>query len=185
MELITCSRADDPERMTRELRIRIRTRRRPVVIGLLVAGILVLGVFSWALGGIGWKGGGPVEMVCGALLFTGGLGLLLAGRLVWILFGCETVVLRDHGLQVRRSVGPWGIEEEYGRGDRRSAEVSTATLRCRRRRGRPLWELLCLQSERRGLLVCTEDRQIPIARTLDRAEGAYLITAVRMLMQIP
>ena len=45
------------------------------------------------------------------------------------------------------------------------------------------WKLMCLESERESILLRHRERYVRLARDLDKAEGAYLLTAIRLWMQ--
>jgi hypothetical protein len=186
MHRISLKRVDDVETMSRALRVTIRTRLSALHAAGLSVGVLGAAGLAWGLvdGPAGSEG--AFESLLGALSAFSVAALPLAAaaflavKLVWGVAGRETLVLDRHGLWVRQSVGPLGLSKTYpsagarlcdGMGDPRADDT------------RPFWEFLCIESGRGSVVFCHENRTIRIARDLDKAEGVYLVTAIRILMQ--
>ena len=174
------SRTDDAESMTRGLRITIRMRPRPLRATGLGTGILLSGGLAWmlldaSLGVDGVTGSllGAVSAFSVAALPVLAMGVM-AWRLLWSAAGRETILVRRHGVSVRQSIGPLSFARSYSAAPGR---------RCAGADRKPFWERLCIESGRGSVVFCHEDHMVRIARDLDKAEGVYLITAVRILMQ--
>jgi len=178
MERITLTRTATTETAPASLHITIRVKTRPLRLALLIAAIL-----SW--GGVAAAGAlGIPEFSLSALAdlrlaaFTG-LGIALVGRLAWILFGRETFDISPLALSVRRSVGPVALRRTYRFADFEDARIiprpGTAGL--------PPWRMMCLETERESIVLRHRERCVRLARDLDKAEGAYLLTAIRLWMQ--
>jgi len=177
------SRTDDAESMTRGLRITIRMRARPLRAAGLGAGILLSGGLAWALldGSLG--GDGATASLLGAVSAFSVAALpvlamaVMAWQLVWGAAGRETILVRRHGVSVRQSLGPLSFGRSYWAAPGRKCLGSRASDR------KPFWERLCIESGRGSVVFCHEGHMVRIARDLDKAEGVYLVTAVRILMQ--
>ena len=182
MERINIVRMDDAESMTRGLRVTIRGRARPLRLAGLIAGILA----SAAVAGVliqGSLGDDGADSMLGALsaFSVAALPVLAGGamgwRVFWSIAGRETLLVRRHGLSVRHSLGPLAFTRTYSTSPGRPCAGARGAART------PFWELLCIESGRGCVVFCHEDRMVRIARDLDKAEGVYLITAIRILMQ--
>jgi hypothetical protein len=183
VERINLCRTDDAESMTRGLRITIRMRVRPLRTAGQAAGILLSGGLAWGLleGSLGEDGSTGSLLGAVSAFSVAALPLLvvafLGWRLLWGTAGRETILLRRHGVFVRQAIGPFAFARSYSARSGRGCGAS-------RRSGRtPFWELLCIESGRGSVVFCHEDRMVRIARDLDKAEGVYLVTAIRVLMQ--
>ena len=183
VERINIARLDDAESMTRGLRVTIRMKPHPLRTMWLFAGILLSGSLSWVVigGTLGQEGAAGSMLGALSVLSVAALPILgvafLAWRVFWTALGRETILVRRHGLSVRQSLGPLAFTRKYAAAQGRPCAGA-------RRTGRePFWELLCIESGRGSVVFCHEDHMVRIARDLDKAEGVYLITAVRILMQ--
>ena len=185
MERITLTRGAVTEAAPSSLRITIRVKTRPVRVALLAAGLLLWGYGLAALV-LPILQGTPVPATgerSGAgeatLLAFAGLGLALAARLAWILIGRETFEISPLALSVRRSIGPVAMRRTYRFADLEDARIiprpGTAGL--------PPWKMMCLETERESIVLRHRERYVRLARDLDKAEGAYLLTAIRLWMQ--
>jgi len=80
---------------------------------------------------------------------------------------------------VRRSIGPVAMRRTYRFADLEDARIiprpGTAGL--------PPWKMMCLETERESIVLRHRERYVRLARDLDKAEGAYLLTAIRLWMQ--
>lgn len=169
--------------MATPLRITIRMRARPVATLGLLLGILFCSLVAWLLlrrdsGFDEASESGTLLAVLIALL----PGLAMLGRLIWTLLGRETLLVHPRALAVRRSIGPIGVERTYlcgacpGRND-------TTVRPGRHGKKAASWELLCLETERECVVLRHRERHVRLARSLDKAEGVYLLTAIRIWMQ--
>lgn len=186
MERITLTRAATSEAAPACLRITIRVKTRPVRVVLLSAAIALWigGAVSIAVPHLD---GAPAPAPHAALsaledvsllAFTG-IGVALIGHLAWIVFGRETYMISPLALSVRRSIGPLAVRRTY-----RFADMQDARIIPRRgTAGLPPWKLMCLETERESIVLRHRDRYVRLARDLDKAEGAYLLTAIRLWMQ--
>jgi hypothetical protein len=108
-----------------------------------------------------------------------GIGIALGARLAWSLFGRETFDISPLALSVRRSVGPVALRRTYRFADFEDSRIiplpGTAGL--------PPWKMMCLETERESIVLRHRERCVRLARDLDKAEGAYLLTAIRLWMQ--
>ena len=187
MERITLTRTATTEAAPASLRIIIRVKTRPVRVAILVAALLL-----WGYGASGLvlplvrsSAGDLADRLeqssvrdLSLLAFAGvGLGLIL--RLAWILFGRETFEINPLALSVRRSIGPVSMRRTYRFADLEDARIiprpGTAGL--------PPWKQMCLETERESIVLRHRERYVRLARDLDKAEGAYLLTAIRLWMQ--
>jgi hypothetical protein len=187
MERITLTRAATSQALPASLRITIRVKTRPIRVALLAAAIAL-----WICGAVTlalpfFKGGAlepPSRTAFSALedvslLAFSGIGVALVGHLAWILFGRETYMISPLALCVRRSIGPFGVRRTY-----RFADLLDARIIPRRgTAGLPPWKLMCLETERESIVLRHRERYVRLARDLDKAEGAYLLTAIRLWMQ--
>jgi hypothetical protein len=113
------------------------------------------------------------------LLVFAGVGFTLIARLAWILIGRETFEISPLALSVRRSIGPVAMRRTY-----RFADLDDARIIPRPgTAGLPPWKLMCLETERESIVLRHRERYVRLARDLDKAEGAYLLTAIRLWMQ--
>ena len=186
MERITLTRTAISEAAPASLRITIRVKTRPIRVAML-AGVIAL----WALGAVqgvrAFIGGPPPEASRIALSTLEAIGLLaffaiglgLAGRLAWILVGRETYVISPVAVCVRRSIGPVAWKRTYRFADVQDARVVHRPLH----EGLPPWKRMCLETERESIVLRHRERYVRLARDLDKAEGAYLLTAIRLWMQ--
>ncbi len=177
------TRTDDAESMTRGLRITIRMRARPLRATGLGTGILLSGALAWVLldGSLGEDGVtgsllGAVSAFSVAALPVLAMAVM-AWRLLWSAAGRETILVRRHGVSVRQSLGPLSFARSYSAAPGRKCGGGRPPDR------KPFWERLCIESGRGSVVFCHEDHMVRIARDLDKAEGVYLVTAVRILMQ--
>jgi hypothetical protein len=186
MERITLTRTAVSEAAPASLRITIRVKSRPLRVVLLAGAIAF-----WLLGAIeGARAclrapapeAPPIALstleAIGLLAFSA-IGLGLAARLAWILAGRETYVISPVAVCVRRSIGPVAWRHSYRFADVQDARVvrGPASL------GLPPWKLMCLETERESIVLRHRERYVRLARDLDKAEGAYLLTAIRLWMQ--
>jgi len=181
MERITLTRGATTEATPSSLRITIRVKTRPLRLVLLASSLLL-----WVLGAAWlvvshWRpldNGGAGAQNFGLVVF-GVVGLGLAGRLAWILIGRETFEISPLALSVRRSIGPVAMRRTYRFADLEDARIiprpGTAGL--------PPWKMMCLETERESIVLRHRERYVRLARDLDKAEGAYLLTAIRLWMQ--
>jgi len=177
------TRADDAETMTRGLRITIRMRSRPLLAAGLGTGILLCGGLSWVLldGSLGEDG--VTDSLLGAMSAFSVAALpvlamaVMAWRLLWSAAGRETILVRRQGVSVRQSIGPLSIARSYSAGPGRKCAGTRSAER------KPFWEQLCIESGRGSVVFCHHGQMVRIARDLDKAEGVYLVTAIRILMQ--
>jgi hypothetical protein len=181
MERITLTRGATTEATPSSLRITIRVKTRPLRL-VLLAGALgawslaALVLFCWHRGPSSDEGSGAQDF---GLVIFGAVGLALAGRLAWILIGRETFEISPLALKVRRSIGPVAMRRTYRFADLEDARIiprpGTAGL--------PPWKMMCLETERESIVLRHRERYVRLARDLDKAEGAYLLTAIRLWMQ--
>jgi hypothetical protein len=183
MERITLSRAATSETDPAGLRITIRVRTRPLRAALLSAAIALwlagatAMIATVASGALPRPGRSALENL--SLLVFAGIGIGLAGHLAWMLFGRETYMISPLALRVRRSIGPLAVGRTY-----RFADMQDARIIPRRgTAGLPPWKLMCLETERESIVLRHRERYVRLARDLDKAEGAYLLTAIRLWMQ--
>lgn len=186
MERITLTRTATSEASPASLRITIRVKTRPIRVALLAVALAawVWGAVTLALPhGEGLSAASPRTSLSGledvSLLAFAGIGIALAGHLGWILFGRETYMISPLALRVRRSIGPFALRRTY-----RFADMQDARIIPRRgTAGLPPWKLMCLETERESIVLRHRERYVRLARDLDKAEGAYLLTAIRLWMQ--
>lgn len=181
MERITLTRGATTEATPSSLRITIRVKSRPLRLVMLASALLLWG-FGAACLLLSHGRPGPDE-ASGAedfgLVVFGAVGLALAGRLAWILIGRETFEISPLALSVRRSIGPVAMRRTY-----RFADIEDARIIPRPgTAGLPPWKLMCLETERESIVLRHRERYVRLARDLDKAEGAYLLTAIRLWMQ--
>lgn len=178
MERITLTRTATSEAAPSSLRITIRVKTRPVRVALLSLGIVL-----WGCGAVGVilpQAGAPFSPLesVGLVIFSG-IGIVLAGHLAWILFGRETYEISPLSLCVKRSIGPISVRRTY-----RFADMQDARIIPRRgTEGLPPWKMMCLETQRESIVLRHRERCVRLARDLDKAEGAYLLTAIRLWMQ--
>jgi hypothetical protein len=179
MERITLTRGATTEATPSSLRITIRVKTRPLRTILLASVLLLWGVGAAFLAFSQMpseEGAGAEEF---GLVVFGIVGLALAGRLAWILIGRETFEISPLALSVRRSIGPVAMRRTYRFADLEDARIiprpGTAGL--------PPWKMMCLETERESIVLRHRERYVRLARDLDKAEGAYLLTAIRLWMQ--
>ena len=181
MERITLTRTPTSEATSASLRITIRVKTRPVRVAILAVALLLWGYGAARVAlpyirsvGEASEQRAPLEHL-GLLVFAA-IGLILAGRLAWIVMGRETFEITPFAVFVRRSIGRLAMRRAY-----RFAEVEdlprTGT------EGLPPWKLMCLETERESIVLRHRERYVRLARDLDKAEGAYLLTAIRLWMQ--
>jgi hypothetical protein len=181
MERITLTRGATTEATPSSLRITIRVKSRPLRLVLLGSALLLWAISAACL--IGSHGSpGPDEATAAedfGLVIFGAVGLALAGRLAWILVGRETFEISPLALSVRRSIGPVAMRRTYRFADLEDARIipRPGTM------GLPPWKLMCLETERESIVLRHRERYVRLARDLDKAEGAYLLTAIRLWMQ--
>jgi hypothetical protein len=187
MERITLTRTATSEAAPASLRIIIRVKTRPLRVAFLAGAILL-----WGYGAAGLVL--PILRPAGeraapenerslvedaGLLSFAGIGFALVARLAWILIGRETFEISPLALSVRRSIGPVAMRRTYRFADLEDARIiprpGTAGL--------PPWKLMCLETERESIVLRHRERYVRLARDLDKAEGAYLLTAIRLWMQ--
>jgi hypothetical protein len=182
MERITLSRAAPSEAVPSSLRITIRVKTRPLRVALLASAIaLWIGVAaSLALGASPPRPRAALSALEDvSLLAFSAIGAGLACHLAWLLFGRETYTISPLALSVRRSIGPFAVRRTY-----RFADMQDARIIPRRgTAGLPPWKLMCLETERESIVLRHRERYVRLARDLDKAEGAYLLTAIRLWMQ--
>jgi len=186
MERITLSRTAISAAAPASLRIMIRVKTRPARVALLAGAIAF-----WALGAVqggrayleGYSPGAPRILLStleaiGLLAFAA-IGFGLVVRLAWMLAGRETYVISPVAVSVRRSIGPVAWRRTY-----RFTDVQDARLvRRPANPGLPPWKQMCLETERESVVLRHRERYVRLARDLDKAEGAYLLTAIRLWMQ--
>lgn len=184
MERITLTRTAISEAAPASLRITIRVKTRPIRVALLAAGIAfwVLGVIQGGRAfleespGVSRLALSTLEAL-GLLAFSA-IGIGLAVRLAWLLVGRETYVISPVAVRVRRSIGPVAWKHTY-----RFADVQDARMVRHAIPVGPPWKLMCLETERESIVLRHRERYVRLARDLDKAEGAYLLTAIRLWMQ--
>jgi hypothetical protein len=180
MERITLTRGATTEATPSSLRITIRVKTRPLRLIFLASALLLwgLGAACLLLSSLRPSDDGSGAEDFGLVVF-GIIGLALAGRLAWILIGRETFEISPLALSVRRSIGPVAMRRTYRFADLEDARIiprpGTAGL--------PPWKMMCLETERESIVLRHRERYVRLARDLDKAEGAYLLTAIRLWMQ--
>jgi hypothetical protein len=181
MERITLTRTAISEAAPASLRITIRVKTRPSRVVLLAGAIAF-----WTLGavqglrtcfGASSLALSPLEGI-GLLAFCA-IGLGLAARLAWNVVGRETYLISPVAVAVRRSIGPVAWKRTYRFADVQDARVVHRPAPS----GLPPWKLMCLETERESIVLRHRERYVRLARNLDKAEGAYLLTAIRLWMQ--
>jgi hypothetical protein len=179
LDRITLTRAARSETIPASLRITIRVKLRPVRVAFLAAAILLLG---WSVAnGFALMTIAPSSPGLGpGLLVFSGVGCVLLGRLVWTLFGREMLEITPLALSVRRLVGPLPVRRRTYRfakleGEHIIPRPGSAGL--------APWKLLSLDTERASIVMQHRERYVRLTRDLDKAEGAYLLTAIRLWMQ--
>lgn len=186
MERITLTRGTASEADPACLRITIRVKTRPLRVALLIAAVALWGGVAASLA-LQLAGGPtapssktPLSVLEDlSLLAFAGIGAALIVRLAWVLLGRETYLISPLALRVRRSVGPFAVRRTY-----RFADLQDARIIPRRgTAGLPPWKLMCLETERESIVLRHRERYVRLARDLDKAEGAYLLTAIRLWMQ--
>jgi len=186
MERITLSRAAISEAAPASLRITIRVKTRPLRVAFL-AGAIVFWTLGAVQGGRAWLDEASPGTSRIALSTLEGLGLLafsavgfgLVARLAWLLVGRETYVISPVAVCVRRVIGPVSWKHTYRFADVQDARVVHRPAPM----GLPPWKLMCLETERESIVLRHRERYVRLARDLDKAEGAYLLTAIRLWMQ--
>jgi hypothetical protein len=182
MTRITLTRTATSEAAPASLRITIRVKPRPVRVALLSLGIVLWGCGAASV--FFFPAAGGARSPIAALLDAGviayaAVGALLAGHLAWILFGRETYEISPRALGVRRSIGPLGLRRTYRFADMQDAQLIPGRVGA----AVPPWKLMCLETERESIVLRHRERYVRLARDLDKAEGAYLLTAIRLWMQ--
>ena len=183
MDRITLTRTATSEAAPASLRIMIRVKPRPLRVALLSLGIVLWGcgavsVFLFPAADAAVRP--PLALLLDAsVLAYASIGLFLLGHLSWILFGRETYEISPRALSVRRSIGPFGVRRTFRFADMQDARI----LPGRDAGGVPPWKLMCLETERESIVLRHRERYVRLARDLDKAEGAYLLTAIRLWMQ--
>ena len=186
MERIILTRTATSEAAPASLRIVIRVKTRPVRVVLILAVLLIWGYGAAGLllpvlrpsdGASTSRERSSVE-VLGLLAFAA-VGCALAARLAWILGGRETFEINPLALSVRRSIGPVALRRTYRFADLEDARINPRPGTA----GLPPWKLMCLETERESIVLRHRERYVRLARDLDKAEGAYLLTAIRLWMQ--
>jgi len=184
MERIRIDREEEADGMATPLRITIRMKPRPLGTTGLLVGILFCALVVWALlrqdSGLEEASEAGLVPVAVLIFLIPGLGMLW--RLVWTLIGRETLLVHPRALAVRRSIGPIGVERTYPCGACPGRHDTTVRPDGRRPK-RASWELLCLETERECVVLRHRARHVRLARNLDKAEGVYLLTAIRIWMQ--
>jgi len=183
MERITLTRTATSEAAPASLRITIRVKPRPLRVSLLSLGIVLWGcgaasVFVFpAADAVGRP---PLALLldAGVLAYIA-IGVLLISHLAWLLFGREAYEISPRAVCVRRSIGPFGLRRTYRFADMQEARLIPG----RDAAGVPPWKLMCLETERETIVLRHRERYVRLARDLDKAEGAYLLTAIRLWMQ--
>jgi hypothetical protein len=184
MERITLTRTATSEAAPSSLRITIRVKPRPVRVALLSLGIVLWGFgaasvfFFPAADAAASRSPLDALLEAGVLAFVA-VGVLLMGHLAWILFGRETYEISPRALCVRRSIGPFAMRRTYRFADMQDARIIPGKSAA----GVPPWKLMCLETERETIVLRHRERYVRLARDLDKAEGAYLLTAIRLWMQ--
>jgi hypothetical protein len=184
MERIRIDREDESDGLANPLRITIRMKPRPLgTIGLL-SGILFCALVVWTIlrQESGVEESSESGIVSITLLVFLLPGLVMLWRLAWTLVGRETLLVHPRALAVRRSIGPIGVERTYPCGLCPARKGSTVRPGGRRPK-LASWELLCLETERECVVLRHRERHVRLARNLDKAEGVYLLTAIRIWMQ--
>jgi hypothetical protein len=179
MERITVSREAESDTVPTTLHVTIRNRVRRLRLFLLIAALVVCAGSAVALllGRHGlFSGELAAERIAGVALVV--LGLLLAAKLSWILFGRETYFINLMVMTVRRSIGPIGIRRTYRFADFRDERIVSRPGML----GLPPWKLLCLETQEESVVLRHGDHCIRLARDLDKAEGAYLLSAIHIWM---
>jgi len=183
MERITLTRTATSEAAPASLRITIRVKPRPLRVALLSLGVVLWGfgaVRVFFFPDVDAAARSPLALLLDAsVLAYAAIGVLLMGHLLWILFGRETYEISPRALCVRRSVGPVGVRRTFRFADMQDARI----LPGRDAGGVPPWKLMCLETERESIVLRHRERYVRLARDLDKAEGAYLLTAIRLWMQ--
>lgn len=179
---LTCS--EDAETICRRIEVVIRARSRPLRTAALVLGaagsLLVSGLVLWGT----WGGEPPSAAALASVLLTLAIPLTGSGILLWTLLrdalGRETLFIDQGGIAIRQSVGPLQLTHRYSASTRSEQECGPLHPRA----DKPFWERLCIESGRGCVVFCHQGRLVRLARDLDKAEGVYLITAIRVLMQV-
>ena len=183
MTRITLTRTTTTEAAPASLRITIRVKHRPLRVALLSLGIALWGCGAASVlffPGADAAGRPPLAFLLDAsVLAYGAIGLLLMAHLAWLLFGREAYEISPRALRVRRSIGPFGVRRTYRFADMQDARLIPG----RDAAGVPPWKLMCLETERETIVLRHRERYVRLARDLDKAEGAYLLTAIRLWMQ--
>ena len=172
MERITLTRGATSEAAPASLRIMIRVKPRPLRVALLSLGIVLWGCGAFSVFYF------PALLDVTVLAYAA-IGALLAVHLSWILFGRETYEISPRALCVRRSIGPLAVRHTYRFADMQDAHLIPGRVGA----GVPPWKLMCLETERESIVLRHRERYVRLARDLDKAEGAYLLTAIRLWMQ--
>jgi hypothetical protein len=186
MDRIRMTCLEDAETICRSVEVVIPARTRPLRTAALALGAsMSLVVSGMVLQG---SGAGEGDSFAGAalvsLLSTLAIPLAAAGiltwQLLWNLLGRETLLIDRKGIAVHQSVGPLRLSHRYSVSEKTS-ETGCGPMQTRA--DKPFWERLCIENARGCVVFCHEGRLVRIARDLDKAEGVYLITAIRVLMQ--
>lgn len=181
MERITVGRVDDDGESPGSLRIAIRMKVRPFRAATMIVAILLFAAAAVEFGLVAENGDPTQGLLGGAwMLFFAVPAACLSFRLVWGVAGQETILICPKTLAVRRSIGPLAVSRTYHCGD----DLQTPARGVRRcpRRKHP-WELLCLETEQEAIVLHHQDRYVRLGRDLDKAEGVYVLTAIRIWMQ--
>src|SRR5690349_16140053 len=149
MERITLTRTPTSEAAPASLRITIRVKKRPVRVAILAVALLLWGYGAARVAlpyvrsvGEAAEPRAPLEHL--GLLGFAAIGLILAGRLAWVVMGRETFEITPFAVFVRRSIGRLAMRRAY-----RFAEVEDARFLPRTgTEGLPPWKLMCLETER-------------------------------------
>jgi hypothetical protein len=179
MERITLTRTATSEAAPASLRIMIRVKPRPLRVALLSLGIVLWGCGAVSVFFFPSADAAAPLLLDASVPAYAAIGLLLMGHLAWILFGRETYEISPRALCVRRSIGPVGWRRTFRFADMQDARI----LPGRDAGGVPPWKLMCLETERESIVLRHRERYVRLARDLDKAEGAYLLTAIRLWMQ--
>jgi hypothetical protein len=184
MDRITIDRENEADGNATPLRITIRMKPRPLGTVGLLSGILFCALVVWSLlrswSGVEEADESGIEPVATMIFLVPGVAMLW--RLIWTLIGRETLLVHPRELAVRRSIGPIGVERTYSCVScpgRKGSAVRTGPHRPKA----ASWELLCLETERECVVLRHRERHVRLARNLDKAEGVYLLTAIRIWMQ--
>jgi len=185
MERITLTRTATTEAAPASLRITIRVKPRPLRVALLSLGIVLwsfgaASVLFFPAAAVAASRAPLTSLLDASVLAFTAIGVLLMAHLAWILFGRETYEISPRALCVRRSIGPFGFRRTYRFADMQDARIIPGRPAAS---GGPPWKMMCLETERETIVLRHRERYVRLARDLDKAEGAYLLTAIRLWMQ--